>query len=617
MKRLALGHILLSLLLFPIAGKAQLNAYAEVTNISGPASVDLANVDETDDSFEDGENVIIMQMQDDVIFGNPWFPEIFGEVVDIGSAGLWEIRKIDSHTEGGGVPTSVTFKDPLNNVYNTGTNSNVQLISYPKLGAPDHTMTADQSPRAWDGTTGGVLAFEVPGTLTLESNIDADGAGFRGGDAANGSSGACDGDTYLNGSSGQNGDKGEGIQPTEWWYEAGRGRLANGGGGGGNEHNAGGGGGGNFSAGGEGGPGWNCNPGEEGSGFGGTDLSADISAFRFFMGGGGGGGEGNDGLATDGGDGGGIVIIKAEELETSPSCGGGVSISADGENAADLDNDGAGGGGAGGTVHMHVNTWNVDPACPLDISSNGGSGGDIENSGVHGGGGGGGQGAVIQAGNTPTNNVDQDTEPGDGGENCDGCATTDPGGGNDDDGVSSGGTSPLPIELVSFEAEESGDRVELTWKTLSEKDNDRFELHRSKRGENWEHFETVEGAGDASSERNYRTYDRNPFTGISYYKLEQIDYDGERSSFGPIKVRFERQEPLSIHPNPTKERLYLRYSEPIERIRVYDPQGRNIAVPITLNGTDAELSVSDLSPGVYFLKVHTPHGIARKRFVKE
>ena len=52
-----------------VQGQTVINGYATVTGISGSV-LTLSNVNEMGDTFEDGEELIIMQMQDSVIGTN-------------------------------------------------------------------------------------------------------------------------------------------------------------------------------------------------------------------------------------------------------------------------------------------------------------------------------------------------------------------------------------------------------------------------------------------------------------------------------------------------------------------------------------------------------------------
>ncbi|NOR88395.1 MAG: T9SS C-terminal target domain-containing protein, partial [Bacteroidales bacterium] len=404
----------------------EINAYAEVTNISG-TTITLSSVDETVDTFEDGDQIIIMQMQDDVIGSNTGDDASFGDLSDIQSAGLYEIVTILSHTESSGLPAIITVSAAFTNTYNTGSNSAVQIISFPTLGSPDYTTSSNILSKDWDGSTGGVVAFNVNGVLTLANDILADESGFRGASAnSDNSSGSCDGTTYISATTDDYADKGEGIYKiSNSNYFAGKGHVLSGGGGG-NSHNGGGGGGSNYSIGGDGGPGWqSSSPGycvPTAGGLGGLALFGEIDESRIFLGGGGGSGEGNNGGPPTGGSGGGIIILHANEISTTGSCAG-ISISTNGENvdSGTSSNDGGSGGGAGGSIIIETALWSIDASCDLTISANGGNGTSVGSGSTHGGGGGGGHGVMFFLDAIYTGTTE--TDPGDGGGNDNGGVT--------------------------------------------------------------------------------------------------------------------------------------------------------------------------------------------------
>ena len=109
-----------------------------------------------------------------------------------------------------------------------------------------------------------------------------------------------------------------------------------------------------------------------------------------------------------------------------------------------------------------------------------------------------------------------------------------------------GGGSALPIDLISFNAEYLGNEIHpivmINWTTLSQVNNDYFEVQRSVDVENWYTIETVTGAGNSNSQMSYSVIDDGPLYGISYYRLKQTDYDGQYESFRPMSVSISSQE---------------------------------------------------------------------------
>jgi len=592
--------------------KAQIiNAYAEVTALSGQ-TVNLASVDEGTDTFEDGEYVILMQMQDDCIGSNTTNVATFGDLAAIRSAGAYEVLIIASHTESAGLPTTLVFSSALSNTYSIGAASRLQVISFPVFGSPNFTTAANYVAKAWNGTTGGLLAFQVNGTLTLSNNLSANGCGFRGGAAsANYYSGGtgCSTTEYIRTTNHTRaGRKGEGIYRTasnDFLYS--RGKLLNGGGGGSERINCGGGGGGNFTSGGLGGVGWSC-AGPGGGGLGGLSLSGQISAFRVFMGGSGGGGQQNDSQGSAGGNGGGIVLIKALAVVTSGACGGRI-ISANGNAAAGLTNDGQGGGGAGGSIVLQVSTWSISATCLLTVSANGGNGGTA-NTSTHAGGGGGGQGVVIYSSAQPTSNVSTLTNNGLPGCNNNSSPCTNLAGapsGSNGSGVFSSLNNPLPVEWIDFYAERNPQSVNLHWETGSEKNTLFFEVQRSSDAENWEPKASLAGAGHSSIRRVYSYTDSTVSTHSFYYRLKQVDKNGR---FDYSKIIFLKSLEasaimMSIAPNPVKDRFSLRILSP-ELIQVLQLDIYNSLGQLVYRNGSADLRESFLEKEVLITQVFEP-----------
>ncbi len=298
--------------------------------------------------------------------------------------------------------------------------------------------TATVTAFAWNGRAGGIIAFDVAGTLTVQTNsganpapaISANGAGFRGGIAplrlqATSAAGAADFDYRQSTALDVHANKGEGIAGTPssltgltvgagvQGYPNGdraRGGPGNAGGGGSdgnaaaNDENTGGGGGGNGGKGGKGGNAWNSV--DPTGGFGGAGYAA--SATQLVMGGGGGAGTNNntDGKSA-GANGGGLIFVRADTVAGTATFRANGNAAVDLESQAGNTNDSGGGGGAGGSIVVLAAT--ALPAT-LTLSANGGFGananaGTLCVSSSHGPGGGGAGGVILASNTNPTRSV--------------------------------------------------------------------------------------------------------------------------------------------------------------------------------------------------------------------
>lgn len=247
--------LILALFACPEGMEAQINAYAKVTSVAG-TTLNLSNVNQTYHTFAAGEQIVVMQMQDNVIGSNTSNNSSFGSVSTIANAGIYEFATINSVA---GMPASLTITGSLVNTYNTSATASVQIISFNKLSTTHYTTSSNITGVAWNGSVGGVVAFQVGGTLTLANSVSADGLGFRGGSLNTNYEVTCEPNVYDTSSSNY-AYKGEGIYASSgrnYTNQTGRAPLLNGGGGG-SDDNGGGGGGGNYTAGGAGGQGWTC-----------------------------------------------------------------------------------------------------------------------------------------------------------------------------------------------------------------------------------------------------------------------------------------------------------------------------------------------------------------------
>jgi len=91
----------------------------------------------------------------------------------------------------------------------------------------------------------------------------------------------------------------------------------------------------------------------------------------------------------------------------------------------------------------------------------------------------------------------------------------------------------LPVELYSFTGKRVGNVNQLNWTTLSEKDNDYFDVEWSSNPEAqiWSTIGTVSSNGNSSDQQTYAMIHSNPTSKKNYYRISQVDKDGTRRTF--------------------------------------------------------------------------------------
>jgi hypothetical protein len=168
-----------------------------------------------------------------------------------------------------------------------------------------------------------------------------------------------------------------------------------------------------------------------------------------------------------------------------------------------------------------------------------------------------------------------------------------------DDTDDSGG---LPVKLIELNAEMVRNVAVISWITTSEINNDYFIVQRSKDGNEWENINKVSGAGNSNVILKYSMIDNNPFNGISYYRIIQVDFDGTSSVSGPVQLINESTESqLKIYPNPAGSYVNILVSKPAT-VKIVAANGR-VVINKQMNAGLNKLNIKDVKSGIYYVKV--------------
>ncbi|HZH14193.1 MAG TPA: Ig-like domain-containing protein [Archangium sp.] len=351
-----------------------INSYAPVTAslAAGSTSISLGACTGDLACFTAGDLVMVHQTTGLVPVPASGTPD----AVDLGArpVGRWELARVASVTA-----STLELTAPLVQEYAANVTQVIRVPEYTNVTiASGRGITAS----AWDGSTGGLVAFLANGTVSNSGQINVSALGFRGGQYVNDTSGST-GCAGLDEPAPTGAQKGEGIANSRYGAtQTGRGNVANGAGGG-VCFKSGGGGGGHGGVGGQGG---RSTDGGNVGGLGGAALTYPALT-QLTFGGGGGAGHGSDGTGVPGGRGGGTIFIRASQLT------GTGNITASGGLASATSSDGGSGGGAGGSIYLRF----VRTADCASISATGGIGGNVNAIQVGPGGGGGGGRVLFQS----------------------------------------------------------------------------------------------------------------------------------------------------------------------------------------------------------------------------
>ena len=185
----------------------------------------------------------------------------------------------------------------------------------------------------------------------------------------------------------------------------------------------------------------------------------------------------------------------------------------------------------------------------------------------------------------------------------------------------------LPVELSTFRGDVVQEGVQLSWSTASEVNNEGFEIERSSDGIDWAYIGYVEGIGTTTEAQYYTYLDADPQEGINYYRLKQVDYDGnyEYSKVVPIDLSLKYLNGfnfVNISPNPVLEgsRIAILTIDVDENnlpldIQVFNVEGALLSeqrTAIIYGENNIVLNLDNLAAGTYFIRA-TAYGVHQSK----
>lgn len=151
----------------------------------------------------------------------------------------------------------------------------------------------------------------------------------------------------------------------------------------------------------------------------------------------------------------------------------------------------------------------------------------------------------------------------------------------------------------------------MDWTTATEQNSDYFIVERSVNCIDFEPILKVAAAGFSNEEIHYEDFDVKPFYGINYYKLRQIDFDGQEAFFDIKSVNFQTNNAanFSVFPNPFENifNVHFNIAESLTlKVEVSDNQGKIVYLSEfkALSGWNFyEINLSENSAGNYLCKL--------------
>ncbi|MDP4115490.1 MAG: T9SS type A sorting domain-containing protein [Bacteroidota bacterium] len=174
--------------------------------------------------------------------------------------------------------------------------------------------------------------------------------------------------------------------------------------------------------------------------------------------------------------------------------------------------------------------------------------------------------------------------------------------------------SALPVELTSFAGRCVQNKIHLNWNTATEVSNLGFDIERSSDKINWQKIAFINGNGNSNSPKNYSYVDNSAMESKCYYRLKQIDTDGQCHYSNTIEINtsqnsgsFTLEQNYPNPFNPVTNISFFLPSESFVSIKVFDVLGREVTTLIhkqlTAGYQNVYFDASNLASGTYLYRM--------------
>ena len=156
----------------------------------------------------------------------------------------------------------------------------------------------------------------------------------------------------------------------------------------------------------------------------------------------------------------------------------------------------------------------------------------------------------------------------------------------------------LPVKLNYFISRKTEGIIILEWATANEENHESFIILRSSDGNTFNQIAEITNTNKYPMGKRYTHYDLNPYSGLNYYRLIQLDHDGTSETLSTI--RSDELNPLiKVYPNPISSQITITSDDLPTKIELLNNMGE-----ILLWGKETRsLDTTSLAPGTFLIRV--------------
>ncbi len=176
----------------------------------------------------------------------------------------------------------------------------------------------------------------------------------------------------------------------------------------------------------------------------------------------------------------------------------------------------------------------------------------------------------------------------------------------------------LPIQLTSFDVRLLHNTPLVEWTTMSELNNAYYSLERSSNGSDFKEITRIYGHGTTDRQNHYSYTDYNASNGLNYYRLTQVDLNGNYTTYHTISV-FVPVEDFSVFPTFFSQEVTLQMPLPYDKPAawvLYDAFGKTIRAGVLRSQPIQQIALPGIQTGTYILTIVFEEGLKSHKLIK-
>jgi len=176
---------------------------------------------------------------------------------------------------------------------------------------------------------------------------------------------------------------------------------------------------------------------------------------------------------------------------------------------------------------------------------------------------------------------------------------------------------PLPVTWLDVSAECNHENIAIRWSTASEQNSNYFTVERSLDGTDFSAIATKTAAGNSSTVKNYSAVDTDPYSGTSFYRVSETDFNGSVIYSSVISVSGCADDEVAAYGSGDNVAInIIAVKDGQYNIELYDILGQKVMNEIknvTAGSNSLKLTPDNIASAIYVVRICSSNNVVTKK----